>query len=97
MQNDLEKERHNRTNGRVRHKGASTTQNAARERARDRAEAAGEGALEIVPYGRSVEEHERIAHIKQQGRNGAKGCLFMAVLFALFAVYVAGWMSGKYG
>lgn len=97
MRDDLEKERHNRANGRVRHKGASTTQNAARERARDMAEKAGEGALEIIPYGRSLEEHERLARIKQKGRDGAKGCLFLAVLFALFVVYVAGWMSGKYG
>lgn len=53
--------------------------------------------LELLPWGRTLEDQERIDRKKAQGRGGAKGCLFMAVLFALFAVYVAGWMSGKYG
>lgn len=53
--------------------------------------------LEILLWGRTLEDQERIDRKKAQGRDGAKGCLFMAVLFALFAVYVAGWMSGKYG
>lgn len=53
--------------------------------------------LELLPWGRTLEDQERIDRKKAQGRGGAKGCLFLAVLFALFAVYVAGWMSGKYG
>lgn len=53
--------------------------------------------LELLPWGRTLEDQERIDRKKAQGRGGAKGCLFMAVLFALFVVYVAGWMSGKYG
>lgn len=53
--------------------------------------------LEILPWGRTLEDQERIDRKKAQGRDGAKGCLFMAVLFALFAVYVAGWVSGQYG
>jgi len=52
--------------------------------------------LELLPWGRTLEDQERIDRKKAQGRGGAKGCLFMAVLFALFVVYVAGWMSGKY-
>lgn len=56
-----------------------------------------EKPLEILPWGRTLEDQERIDRKKAQGRGGAKGCLFMAVLFALFAVYVAGWVSGKYG
>lgn len=53
--------------------------------------------LELLPWGRTLEDQERIDRKKAQGRGGAKGCLFMAVLFALFAVYVAGWIGGKYG
>lgn len=53
--------------------------------------------LELLPRGRTLDDQERIDRKKAQGRGGAKGCLFIAVLFALFAVYVAGWMSGKYG
>lgn len=53
--------------------------------------------LELLPWGRTLEDQERIDRKKAKGRDGAKGCLFMAVLFALFVVYVAGWMSGKYG
>lgn len=53
--------------------------------------------LELLPWGRTLEDQERIDRKKAQARGGAKGCLFMAVLFALFVVYVAGWMSGKYG
>lgn len=56
-----------------------------------------EKPLEILPWGRTLEDQERIDRKKAQARDGAKGCLFMAVLFALFVVYVAGWMSGKYG
>lgn len=56
-----------------------------------------EKPLEILPWGRTLEDQERIDRKKAQGRGGAKGCLFMAVLFALFAIYVAGWVSGKYG
>lgn len=56
-----------------------------------------EKPLELLPWGRALEDQERIDLKKAQGRGGAKGCLFMAVLFALFAVYVAGWVSGKYG
>lgn len=53
--------------------------------------------LELLPWGRTLEDQERIDRKKQKGSDGAKGCLFLAVLFALFVVYVAGWMSGKYG
>lgn len=53
--------------------------------------------LELLPWGRTLEDQERIDRKKQKGRGGAKGCLFLAVLFALFVVYVAGWMSGEYG
>lgn len=53
--------------------------------------------LELLPWGRTLEDQERIDRKKAQGRGGAKGCLFMAVLSALFAVYVAGWIGGKYG
>lgn len=53
--------------------------------------------LELLPWGRTLEDQERIDRKKAQGRDGAKGCLFLAVLFALFAVYVAGWIGGKYG
>lgn len=53
--------------------------------------------LELLPWGRTLEDQERIDRKIQKGRDGAKGCLFLAVLFALFVVYVAGWMSGKYG
>lgn len=56
-----------------------------------------EKPLEILPWGRTLEQQNKIDAKKAQGRRGAKGCLFMAVLFALFAVYVAGWVSGKYG
>lgn len=53
--------------------------------------------LELLPWGRTREQQEALERKKAQGRRGAKGCLFLAVLFALFAVYVAGWVSGKYG
>lgn len=53
--------------------------------------------IEILPWGRTLEDQERIDRKKQKGRDGAKGCLFLAVLFALFAVYVAGYVAGAYG
>lgn len=56
-----------------------------------------EKPLEILPWGRTLDQQNKIDAKKAQGRGGAKGCLFMAVLFALFVVYVAGWISGKYG
>lgn len=95
MQEDRAKERHARSNGKVRHKGPSSDQNAARERARDMAERAGPDALEVVPFGRSVEEHEALLRKKAKGRAGGKGCLLYLVAFALFAVWVAGYESGR--
>ena len=53
--------------------------------------------LELLPWGRTLEDQEALDAKKARGWRGAKGCLFLAVLFALFAVYVAGWMNGKYG
>lgn len=52
--------------------------------------------LELLPWGRTLEDQEKIDRKKAQGRGGAKGCLFMAVLFALFVMYVAGWMAGRH-
>lgn len=53
--------------------------------------------LELLPWGRTLEQQEALERKKAQGRGGAKGCLLLAVMFALFAVYVAGWTSGRYG
>ena len=46
--------------------------------------------IELIPFGRSHEQHERQLDIKRQGRDGLKGCLFMGVLFALIVSFLAG-------
>lgn len=97
MRDDLAQERHARANGKVRHKGPTTQQNAARDKAQQAAATAGPDALEIIPYGRSREEQERLERKKARGRQGGFGCLLYAFALALFAVYVAGYMSGKAG
>lgn len=51
--------------------------------------------LELLPWGRTLEDQERIDRKKAKGRSGAKGCLFYAVAFALFVVWVAGYESGR--
>lgn len=56
-----------------------------------------EKPLEILPWGRTLEQQNKIDAKKAQARGGWHGCLFLAVLFAFFVMYVAGWMSGKYG
>lgn len=52
--------------------------------------------LEILPWGRTAEQQEALDRKKQQGRNGCAGLLFYLVAFALFAVYCAGWLSGRH-
>lgn len=52
--------------------------------------------LELLPWGRTLEDQERIDRKKQQGRNGCAGLLFYLVAFALIAVYCAGWMTGRH-
>lgn len=51
--------------------------------------------LELLPWGRTLEQQEAIDRKKAKGRAGGKGCLLYAVAFALFAVYVAGYESGR--
>ena len=51
--------------------------------------------LEILPFGHTRETWAALEAKKQSGRDGMKGCLLIAVAFALLAVFAAGWMSGN--
>lgn len=52
--------------------------------------------LEILPWGRTLEQQEALERKKRQGRQGLGGCLLYAVAFALFATYCAGWLNGRH-
>lgn len=52
--------------------------------------------LEILPWGRTLEQQEALERKKRQGKQGVGGCLLYAVAFALVAVYCAGWMQGRH-
>lgn len=50
--------------------------------------------LEILPWGRTKEDQERLDAKKAKGRRGWHGCLFQLVALALLAVFTAGYLSG---
>lgn len=52
--------------------------------------------LEILPWGRTLEQQEALERKKRQGRQGFAGCLLYAVAFALVCAYCAGWMNGRH-
>lgn len=51
--------------------------------------------LEILPWGRSLEDAERLARKKQAGKRGAFGCLLYPFAFALVAMFAWGWSVGR--
>jgi hypothetical protein len=64
-------------------------------RAEEKGPATDDKPLEILPWGRTLEQQEALDRKKQQGRSGVFGCLLYLVAFALFAAYCAGWVNGK--
>jgi hypothetical protein len=52
--------------------------------------------LEILPWGRTRADQERLEVMREQGRRGLRGCLLQAVIVALILAYCAGWMDGRY-
>lgn len=53
--------------------------------------------LEILPWGRTKADQDKLDRTKAQGRRGLQGCLLMAVMITLAIVYIAGWMAGRHG
>jgi hypothetical protein len=53
--------------------------------------------LEILPWGRSLEDMEKIDRKKAAGKRGGFGCLLMAFAFALLCVFAWGWSVGYSG
>ena len=50
--------------------------------------------LEILPWGRTLEDEQRLAAKKAKGRRGWHGCLLQLVALALAFVFMAGYLSG---
>ncbi len=50
--------------------------------------------LEILPWGRTKEDQERLDTKKEQGRRGWRGCLLQLLLVAGFVIYTAGYLAG---
>lgn len=53
--------------------------------------------LELLPWGRTIEDQEKIDRKKAQGRRGLQGCLLQLVLIALIIAYAAGFVNGRFG
>lgn len=53
--------------------------------------------LELLPWGRTLEDQEKIDRKKAQGRRGWQGCLLQSVLIALIIAYAAGFVNGRFG
>lgn len=51
--------------------------------------------LEILPWGQTAADAERIARKKQAGRRGCFGLLLYMALFAGVALYAWGWNDGR--
>lgn len=51
--------------------------------------------LEIIPFGRTLEQQQRLDAKKAKGKRGAKGCLLQAFLACMFLVYLAGYWHGR--
>lgn len=52
--------------------------------------------LEILPWGRTVEQQAKLDAKREAGRKGMHGCLFMAFAVTLWIVYAFGVMIGKH-
>ena len=50
--------------------------------------------LEILPWGRSLADSEKVDRKKAAARRGGFGCLLMAFGFALLFVFGLGWSVG---
>lgn len=50
--------------------------------------------LEILPWGRTKDDQDRLDAKKRQGRRGWHGCLLQLVALTLLAVYAAGYLAG---
>lgn len=51
-------------------------------------------SLEILPWGRTKEDQERLDAKKAAGRRGWHGCLLMIVAGVMLLVYTAGYLAG---
>lgn len=50
--------------------------------------------LEILPWGRTLEDEQALARKKAQGRRGWHGCLLQLAALAILAIYAAGYVAG---
>lgn len=53
--------------------------------------------LEVLPWGRTLEQEQALQRKKAQGRGGFKGCLAIACAIAFVLMYLSGYVAGRFG
>lgn len=53
--------------------------------------------LEVLPWGRTREQQDKLDAKREAGRGGFKGCLAQALFAAILIAYCIGWITGKSG
>lgn len=53
--------------------------------------------LEILPWGRTKEQQDKLDTKRAAGQGGVRGCLAQALFVAILIAYCIGWITGKSG